>query len=68
MWPSRPPTLAERGNADGRQRSGLPFGYHVEYRADSLILLRPDRSFVAAFGAMGADPFEVEAAVWEDAD
>jgi len=31
-------------------------------------VLRPDRSFVAAFGAAGADPFEVEAAVWEDAD
>jgi hypothetical protein len=58
----------ERGNADGRRGSGLPFGYRVEHRADLLIVLRADHSFVAAFGARGADPFEVEAAFWEDAD
>jgi hypothetical protein len=32
------------------------------------MLRRPDSSSVVTFGAMGADPFEVEAAVWEDAD
>ena len=68
MRPSRLPTPVQRGNADGRRGPGLPFGYRVEHRADSLVVLRPDRSFVAAFGARGADPFEVEAAVWEDAD
>ena len=62
------PTLVERGNADRRRGPGLPFGYRVEHRADLLIVLRPDRSFVAAFGARGVDPFEVEVAVWEDAD
>jgi hypothetical protein len=29
---------------------------------------RSDGSFVAAFSAVGADPFEVELTVWEDAD
>ena len=33
-----------------------------------LVLRRPDRSFVSAFPAAEADPFEVEATVWEDAD
>ena len=33
-----------------------------------LILRQPDGSFVAAFVATEADPFEVEATVWEDAD
>ena len=58
----------ERGNADERQGSKLPFGYYVELDADLLILRRPDCSIVAAFSAMGADVFEVEVAVWEDAD
>jgi hypothetical protein len=35
---------------------------------DLLVLRRPDGSVVAAFGATDADLFEVEAAVWEDAD
>jgi hypothetical protein len=64
--------LLERGNADRWQAHGhgskLPFGYFVERDADLQIIRRPDNSFVAAFGAWGADPFEVEAAVWEDAD
>ena len=51
-----------------RQGIELPFGYHVEHDADLLMLCRPDCSFVAAFSAMSADPLEVEAAVWEDAD
>ncbi len=33
-----------------------------------MILRRSDGTFVAAFTAWGADPFEVELAVWEDAD
>jgi hypothetical protein len=60
--------LVERGNANERQGSKLPFGYYLQPDADLLMLLRPDCSVVAAFSAMGADPFEVEAAVWEDAD
>jgi hypothetical protein len=47
---------------------GTPFGYYLERDADVLVVRRPDGSAVAAFGAWGADPFEVEAAVWEDAD
>jgi hypothetical protein len=46
----------------------VPFGYYLQPDADLLMLLRPDCSVVAAFSAMGADPFKVEAAVWEDAD
>jgi hypothetical protein len=46
----------------------LPFGYYLECDADLLILRRFDGSFVAAFGAGNADPFEMERAVWEDAD
>lgn len=53
------------------QREGgmqLPFGYYVERDPDLLIVRQPDYSFVAAFNAGVADPFEVEATVWEDAD
>ena len=46
----------------------MPFGYYLERDADLLILRRPDGSFVAGFNAVGADLFEVELAVWEDAD
>lgn len=60
--------LKDRGSAERWQGSDLPFGYHVERGADMLVLRRPDGSFVAAFEAWGADPFEIEAAVWEDAD
>lgn len=56
------------GSTDEGNCTMLPFGYHVEHHADLLILRRPDCTFVAAFSAMGADPFEVEAAVWEDAE
>jgi hypothetical protein len=49
-------------------RPGLPFGYYLEHDADLLILRRPDGSLVAAFNAVGADLFEVELALWEDAD
>jgi hypothetical protein len=46
----------------------LPFTYDVEHHTDLLIPCRPDCAFVAACSAVGADPFEMEAAVWEDAD
>ena len=55
---------------DGHNGNGfwLPFGYHLELDADLLVLRRSDGSFVAAFSAVGADLFEVELKVWEDAD
>ena len=53
---------------DEQNRPKLPFGYYLERDADLLAVRRPDGSFVAAFHALGADPFEVELAVWEDAD
>jgi hypothetical protein len=46
----------------------LPFGYYLERAADLLILRRSDDSLVAAFNAEGVDLFEVELAVWVDAD
>jgi hypothetical protein len=56
------------GRVDEHNGAWLPFGYYLEYDADLLIMRRSDGSFVAAFNAVGADPFEVELAVWEDAD
>jgi hypothetical protein len=53
---------------DGHNGFWLPFGYHLERDADPLVLRRSDGSFVAAFSAVGADLFEVELTVWEDAD
>jgi hypothetical protein len=58
--------VRERG--DKQERSRLPFGYYLDRDADLLVLRRPDGAFVAAFNAVGADLFEVELAVWEDAD
>ena len=46
----------------------LPFGYYLERDGTLLILRRSEGSFVAAFKARGVDPFEVEFAVWADAD
>ena len=46
----------------------LPFGYYLERDGILLILRRSEGSFVAAFSTRGVDPFEVEFAVWEDAD
>ena len=57
-----------RERVDEQERPKLPFGYYLDRNADLLILRRPDGSFVAAFNAVGADLFEVELAVWEDAD
>lgn len=46
----------------------MPFGYRLEREDDLIILRRADGSEAASFGAVGLDPFEVELAVWEDAD
>ena len=56
------------GKASGHDGFGLPFGYRLERDDDLLILHRADGSEVALFGAVGLDLFEVELAVWEDAD
>lgn len=55
-------------STDERNDFGLPFGYYLQRAEDLLILRRADGSDVAAFGAVGVDLFEVELAVWEDAD
>ena len=60
--------LVGHENIDGYDGFWLPFGYYLERDADLLILRRPDCSVVAALSAVGADPFEVELALWEDAD
>ena len=57
-----------RGGPVGRDWPGMPFGYRLALDADLLVVIRPDGSPVAAFSALGADPLEVEAAAWEDAD
>lgn len=53
---------------DGHDGFELPFGYFLERDADLLVLRRSDGSFVAAFNVSGLSLFEVELAVWEDAD
>jgi hypothetical protein len=60
--------LVGHATATEHENLVLPFGYHLERDADLLILRRFDWSFVAAFSARGADLFEVELTVWEDAD
>lgn len=55
-------------SAAERKEFGLPFGYYLERDANLLILRRADGSDVAAFGTVDVDLFEVEFAVWEDAD
>ena len=59
---------SEHGKTGGHDGLGLPFGYFLECEDDLLILRRADGSYVAAFGAVSLDLFEVELAVWEDAD
>ncbi len=56
------------GKTGGHDELGLPFGYHLERDDDLLILCRADGSEVGSFGAVGLDLFEVELAVWQDAD
>jgi len=60
--------LVGHESLDGHSGFWLPFGYYLERDADLLILRRSDGSFVAAFSAVGADSFEVELTVWENAD
>ena len=62
------PPFAEKKRMRGRVGVGLPFGYRVRREGGLLIIRRPDGDFVAAFFAACADPFEIEARVWEDAD
>jgi hypothetical protein len=58
----------EHENIVGQNGFWLPFGYYLECDADLLILRRSDNSLVAAFSAEGVDLFEVELAVWADAE
>ena len=58
----------EHENIEGQDGIWLPFGYFLERDADLLILRRSDNSLVAVFSAEGVDLFEVELAVWADAD
>jgi hypothetical protein len=60
--------LVEHESIDEQNGSWLPFGYYLERDADLLILRRSDDSLVGAFSAQGVDLFEVELAVWADAD
>jgi hypothetical protein len=46
----------------------LQLGYYLEPDGDLLILRRSDGSFLAVFSAVGAEPFDEELTVWEDAD
>ena len=46
----------------------LPFGYYLQRDKDVLTLYRADGSDVATFGVVDLDRFDVEFAVWEDAD
>ena len=58
------------GHESMDERNGflLPFGYYLKRDEDLLILHRADGCDVATFGAVDLDIFEVELAVWEDAD
>jgi hypothetical protein len=60
--------LVGHESADEHSGFWLPLGYHLERDADLLILRRSDGSFLAAFSAVGAEPFDEELMVWEDAD
>jgi hypothetical protein len=60
--------LVGHDSMDGPNEYWLPFGYYLERDADLFVLRRPGGSLVAAFSALGVDPFEVELTAWEDAD
>ena len=60
--------LMDHESIDGQDGFWLPFGYYLERDAELLVLRRSDGSFVAAFNVGGVNLFEVELAVWEDAD
>jgi hypothetical protein len=58
----------ERRRIVSPRSPALPFGYYAEHAAGLLLLRRADGSLVAVFRARDVDLFEVELAVWEDAD
>ena len=60
--------LVEPRRIQEPNKLNLPFDYYVERDPDLLVLRCSDGSFVAAFSDRGVDPFEIELAVWEDAD
>jgi hypothetical protein len=60
--------LVDHESIDEKSEFRLPFGYFLEREADLLILRRADNSLVAEFSAEGVDLFEVELAVWADAE
>jgi hypothetical protein len=60
--------LVGHESTDGHSRFWLQLGYYLEPDGDLLILRRSDGSFLAAFSAVGAEPFDEELMVWEDAD
>jgi hypothetical protein len=60
--------LVGHGSIDESNDFGLPFGYYLQRDGDLLVLRRADGSDVVSFGAVDLDLFEVELAVWEDAD
>ena len=60
--------MVRHGHTDWHDGFELPFGYYLERDAELLFLHRSDGSFVAAFNVGGVSLFEVELAVWEDAD
>jgi len=60
--------MVGNGLADGHDGFELPFGCYLELDAELLTLRRSDGSFVAAFDVGDVSLFEVELAVWEDAD
>jgi hypothetical protein len=60
--------LVGHERTDGHDGFELPFGYYLECDADLLVVHRSDGSFVAAFNVRGMSLFEVERALWKDAD
>jgi hypothetical protein len=60
--------LVGHESIDRHNRFILPFGYYLQLDEDLLMLRRADSSNVTVFDAVGLDFFDVEFAVWEDAD
>ena len=60
--------LIERESADEGGGFKLPFGYYLERHADLLILRRADGTDVTVYDPVRVDFFDMELAVWEDAD
>jgi hypothetical protein len=60
--------LVGHGSTEESNDFGLPFDYYLQRDSDLLVLRRADGFDVARFGALSPDLFEVELAVYEDAD